>query len=76
MYLVSAQELLSWITIDPRVMVGKPAIKGARLTVEFVGLAPEAISACLLLASHSLRNPKKLFEKVSCGPGDVASGGS
>jgi uncharacterized protein (DUF433 family) len=33
---MSDQELLSRITIDPKVMVGKPIIKGTRLTVEFI----------------------------------------
>ena len=30
------QELLSRITVDPKVMVGKPVIKGTRLTVEYI----------------------------------------
>jgi uncharacterized protein (DUF433 family) len=30
------QALLDRITCDPRVMVGKPIIKGTRLTVEYV----------------------------------------
>ena len=30
------QELLKRITIDPKVMVGKPLLKGTRLTVEFI----------------------------------------
>ncbi len=30
------QELLARITCDPRVMVGKPVIKGTRLTVDFI----------------------------------------
>lgn len=30
------QELLKRITIDPAVMVGKPVLKGTRLTVEFI----------------------------------------
>lgn len=29
-------DLLERITLDPKVMVGKPAIKGTRLTVEFI----------------------------------------
>ena len=30
------QELLARITINPKVMVGKPVIRGTRLTVEFI----------------------------------------
>ena len=30
------QELLARIMIDPKVMVGKPVIRGTRLTVEFI----------------------------------------
>ncbi len=30
------QQLLQRIACDPRVMVGKPVIKGTRLTVEFI----------------------------------------
>jgi len=30
------QELLERITINPKVMVGKPVIRGTRLTVEFI----------------------------------------
>ena len=30
------QELLERITFDPKVMVGKPVIKGTRLTVEYI----------------------------------------
>lgn len=31
---VNKQELLKRITIDPKLMVGKPAIRGMRITVE------------------------------------------
>jgi uncharacterized protein (DUF433 family) len=30
------QELLERISLNPKVMLGKPAIKGTRLTVEFI----------------------------------------
>jgi uncharacterized protein (DUF433 family) len=30
------QKLLERITLDPKVMVGKPVIKGTRLTVEYI----------------------------------------
>ncbi|NMG21163.1 DUF433 domain-containing protein [Brasilonema bromeliae] len=30
------QELLSRITVNPKVMVGKPVIRGTRLTVEYI----------------------------------------
>ena len=30
------EDLLAKITIDPKVMVGKPVIKGTRLTVDFI----------------------------------------
>ena len=30
------QELLKRITVNPKVMVGKPVIRGTRLTVEFI----------------------------------------
>ena len=30
------QELLTRITINPKVMIGKPVIRGTRLTVEFI----------------------------------------
>lgn len=30
------QQLLTRITLNPKVMVGKPVIKGTRLTVEFI----------------------------------------
>ena len=30
------QQLLARITLDPQVMVGKPVVKGTRLTVEYI----------------------------------------
>jgi uncharacterized protein (DUF433 family) len=43
------QDLLERITLNPKVMVGKPVIRGTRLTVEFIlnllahGATPEEI---------------------------------
>lgn len=34
--IMTDQQLLSRITVNPKVMVGKPAIKGTRLTVEHI----------------------------------------
>ena len=33
---VNEQQLLERITLNPQVMVGKPVIKGTRLTVEYI----------------------------------------
>lgn len=33
---MSDQELLDRITLNPKVMVGKPVIRGTRLTVEYI----------------------------------------
>lgn len=33
---MSDQQLLEHVACDPKVMVGKPVIKGTRLTVEFI----------------------------------------
>jgi uncharacterized protein (DUF433 family) len=33
---MTEQQLLERITLNPKVMVGKPVIKGTRLTVEFI----------------------------------------
>lgn len=46
---MSDQELLERITLNPKVMAGKPIIRGTRLTVEYVlnllahGATPEEI---------------------------------
>jgi uncharacterized protein (DUF433 family) len=47
--LMKDEELLERIALDPKVMTGKPVIKGTRLTVEFIlnrlahGASPEEI---------------------------------
>jgi uncharacterized protein (DUF433 family) len=33
---MTEMQLLERITVDPRVMVGKPVVKGTRLTVEYI----------------------------------------
>jgi len=43
------QDLLERIVASPRVMAGKPVIKGTRLTVEY-------IQACFLFATRSLED--------------------
>ncbi|MGI9175361.1 MAG: DUF433 domain-containing protein [Rhodothermales bacterium] len=46
-------KLLQRIVIDPRVMVGKPVIKGTRLTVEYVlGLLAHGASAEEILSEY------------------------
>ena len=46
------QQLLSRIVCDPRVMAGKPVIKGTRLSVEFI----------LNLLTHDATAPEILAE--------------
>jgi uncharacterized protein (DUF433 family) len=51
--MVKEQELLERITLDPEVMVGKPVIKGTRLTVEFIlGLLAHGATAEEILAEY------------------------
>lgn len=47
------QQLLQRITLDPKVMVGKPVIKGTRLTVEYIlGLLAHGASESELLDEY------------------------
>lgn len=47
------QELLSRIATDPRVMVGKPVIRGTRLTVEYIlGLLAHGATAEEILQEY------------------------
>lgn len=50
------QQLLERIILDPGIMVGKPVIKGTRLTVEFILglLAHGATEADILEEYHTL----------------------
>lgn len=47
------EELLERITVDPGVMVGKPVIRGTRLTVQFVlGLLAHGASVSEILEEY------------------------
>lgn len=47
------QQLLEHITLNPKVMAGKPVIKGTRLTVEYVlSLFAQGASATEILAEY------------------------
>lgn len=55
------QQLLERITLDPKVMVGKPVIKGTRLTVEYI----------LNLLAHGATIPEILQEYEGLMPEDI-----
>lgn len=55
------QELLARITLNPKVMVGKPVIKGTRLTVEYV----------LNLLAHGATTEEILEEYQGLTPEDI-----
>jgi uncharacterized protein (DUF433 family) len=47
------QQLLERITLNPKVMVGKPVIKGTRLTVEYIlGLLAHGASIAEILEEY------------------------
>ena len=54
-------QLLSRITVDPRVMVGKAVIKGTRLTVEYI----------LGLLAHGATVAEVLEEYTGLAPEDI-----
>lgn len=48
------KELLNRITVDPQIMVGKPIIKGTRLTVErILGLLVQGMSINEILQEYN-----------------------
>ncbi len=48
------QQILDRIVVDPNVMVGKPVIKGTRLTVEYIlNLLGHGASAAEIMADYS-----------------------
>lgn len=58
---MSDDQLLSRITLSPDVMVGKPVIKGTRLTVEYI----------LGLLAHGATPPEILEEYEGLAPEDI-----
>jgi uncharacterized protein (DUF433 family) len=55
------EQLLERITLDPRVMTGKPVIKGTRLTVEYI----------LNLLAHGATMDEIMQEYDSLSPEDI-----
>ena len=55
------KQLLERITVNPKVMVGKPVIKGTRLTVQYI----------LGLLAHGATNAEILQEYQGLTPEDV-----
>ncbi len=55
------QQLLGRITLDPKVMVGKPVIKGTRLTVEYI----------LNLLAHGATVDEITSEYTGLAPDDI-----
>ena len=55
------QDLLERITLNPKVMAGKPIIKGTRLTVEYI----------LNLLAHGARTDEILEEHQGLKPEDI-----
>lgn len=58
---VRDDDLLTRITVDPRVMAGKPVIKGTRITVELIlellasGMKPEEIAEDYQISIEDIR---------------------
>ncbi len=58
---VRDKDLLARITVDPRVMAGKPVIKGTRITVELIlellasGMKPEEIAEDYQIGIEDIR---------------------
>jgi len=56
------EELLERIILNPRVMVGKPVIRGTRLTVDLIlnllahGATEKDTRACFLFATKALKD--------------------
>ena len=59
--MMTEQQLLERITLEPRVMTGKPVVKGTRLTVEYI----------LNLLAHGATVPEILEEYEGLTPEDI-----
>jgi uncharacterized protein (DUF433 family) len=58
---MSDEQLLSRITLSPDVMVGKPVIKGTRLTVEFIlGLLAHGAAVTEILREYEGLSPEDI----------------
>ncbi|BCW92554.1 MAG: DUF433 domain-containing protein [Acidobacteriota bacterium] len=58
---MSEQELLERISVDPKVMGGKPVIRGTRLTVEFIlGLLAHGATVAEILEEYKGLTPEDI----------------
>jgi uncharacterized protein (DUF433 family) len=58
---MSDEQLLSRITLSPDVMVGKPVIRGTRLTVEFIlGLLAHGAAVTEILGEYEGLSPEDI----------------
>jgi uncharacterized protein (DUF433 family) len=58
---MSDEQLLSRITLNPGVMVGKPVIRGTRLTVEFIlGLLAHGAAVTEILEEYEGLSPEDI----------------
>jgi len=59
--MMNDEELLERITVNPRVMVGKPVIKGTRLTVEYIlGLLAHGATATEVISEYKALTPEDI----------------
>jgi uncharacterized protein (DUF433 family) len=59
-------ELIKRIVIDPKVMVGKPVIKGTRLTVEHIlGLLAEGMNTQEILQDYTHLKQEDIFACIA-----------
>jgi uncharacterized protein (DUF433 family) len=58
---MSDEQLLSRITLSPEIMVGKPVIKGTRLTVEYIlGLLAHGATMAEILGEYQGLSPEDI----------------